>query len=184
MKHKNSIQSMIFISLFATLMCIGAWIHFPSVIPATMQTFVVMCALGLLGSKKTFFVLVIYILLGSVGLPVFSGFTGGIGALAGPTAGFIWGFLLGVPAYALSQRYFGKNKCSLYIGYIIYIILHYLPGLLWYCIFTFGGMSLAKLISSFTVTVLPFIIPDAVKMLMAVFTVKRMKKVFGEKLSK
>lgn len=184
MKHKNSIQSMIFISLFAALMCIGAWIHFPSAVPATMQTFVVMCALGLLGCKKTFIMLMVYIFLGAVGLPVFSGFTGGVGVLTGPTAGFIWGFLLGVPVFAVSQKYLRENKFSLYIGYILYIIIHYISGALWYCIFSFGGVSLSELLSSLAVTVLPFIVPDSVKMFLSVLTVKRLRKVFGDNLSK
>lgn len=175
-QHKNSIQSTMFISLFATLMCVGAWIHFPSPVPATMQTFVVFTALGLLGSKKTFIMLVIYIALGAVGLPVFSGFTGGIGALTGPTAGFIWGFILGVPVFYVFEKYFPHKK-SLVMGYILYILLHYIPGALWYCHFTLGNLSFEGILSSSLVTVVPFIIPDAVKLMLSLFTVNRLKKI-------
>ncbi len=176
-RRKNSVQSMIFISLFATLMCIGAWLHFPSVVPATMQTFVVMCALGILGCKKTFIMLTVYIFLGSVGLPVFSGFTGGIGALGGPTAGFIWGFLLGVPVFYIFEKYFYYKKSFIIIGYIIYILLHYITGALWYCYFTLGQLTLQGIFSSSLVTVVPFIIPDAVKLLLAVIVVGKIKRI-------
>lgn len=176
-KRRNSVRTMIFISLFATLMCIGAWLHFPSPVPATMQTFVVMCALGITGSKNTFIMLVIYIMLGILGLPVFSGFTSGFGALTGPTAGFIWGFLIGVPVFALSQKIMKNKKYSLCIGYIIYIIIHYIPGALWYCFFSFGEISPSKLLSSLTVTVLPFILPDAIKTLIAVITVRKVRSI-------
>ncbi len=177
-KRNDKVKNMILIALFSTMMCLGAWLHFPSVIPATMQTFVVFCSLGILGSKSTFFVLVIYTMLGSVGLPVFSGFTGGVGALIGPTAGFLWGFFLGVPAFYLTEKYLKNKKYGLYIGYIIYIILHYIPGALWYCYFTLGELNISGILSSSAVTVLPFIVPDTVKMLLAVFTVKRLGKIF------
>ena len=173
---KQRIQSMIFIALFATLMCVGAWLHFPSAVPATMQAFVAMTALGLIGSKNTFIMLLIYIFLGITGLPVFSGFTSGIGALSGPTAGFIWGFLLGVPVFYLSQKFI-RCRFSLYIGYIIYIILHYITGALWYCYFTTKELTVQGILASSLVTVVPFIIPDCVKMLLAALTVKRLKKI-------
>lgn len=169
---------MIFIALFATLMCIGAWLHFPSPVPASMQTFVVFCALGLIGSKRTFIMLVLYVMMGSVGLPVFSGFTGGIGALTGPTAGFIWGFLLGVPVFYIFEKKYSDKK-SLIIGYIIYILLHYIPGAVWYCIFTTSSLTLSGLVASSLVTVVPFIIPDAVKLMLSFVTVKRLKSVIS-----
>lgn len=176
-KRRNSVRTMIFISLFATLMCIGAWLHFPSPVPATMQTFVAMCALGIMGGKNTFIMLTVYIMLGVLGLPVFSGFQSGFGALAGPTAGFIWGFLIGVPVFALAQKSIKNKKYSLYIGYILYIIIHYIPGALWYCVFSFGEISFSRLLSSLTVTVFPFILPDAIKVFIAGITVKKVRSI-------
>lgn len=180
-KQKN-VQSMIFIALFATLMCIGAWIHFPSPVPATMQTFVVFVALGLTGSKNTFIMLLVYVALGSVGLPVFSGFNSGVGALAGPTAGFIWGFLLGVPVFYVFEKYLSRKKSLIIIGYIIYILIHYIPGALWYCRFTVGDITLSGIISSSLVTVVPFIVPDGIKLMLALFTVNRLKRIIKTKL--
>lgn len=178
MKHKKeSIQSMIFIALFATLMCIGAWIHFPAPVPASMQTFVVFTALGLIGSKRTLVMLIIYVALGALGLPVFSGFTGGIGALTGPTAGFIWGFLLGVPVFYIFEKYFYEKRGAVITGHILYILLHYIPGALWYCYFTLGCISTEGILSSSLVTVVPFIVPDAIKLMLSIFTVERLKKI-------
>lgn len=183
MKRKQkSVQSMIFIALFATLMCIGAWIHFPGPVPATMQTFVVFVALGLTGSKNTFIMLCVYIALGAVGLPVFSGFNSGIGALTGPTAGFVWGFLMGVPVFYIFEKYFSHKKSLIIIGYIIYILIHYIPGALWYCRFTAGEINLPGLLSSTLVTVVPFIVPDGIKLLVAILTTARLKKIIKTKL--
>ena len=175
-KKKSHVQSMIFVALFATLMCIGAWIHFPSPVPATMQTFVVMCSLGIMGSSRTFLMLTVYIMLGILGLPVFSGFNSGFGALTGPTAGFIWGFLMGVPIFGIIKKHVKNEKNSLYIGYIIYIIIHYIPGALWYCVFSLGSITFSGLVSSLLVTVVPFVLPDAVKMIVAVITVGKLRK--------
>lgn len=174
---------MIIIALFATLMCVGAWLHFPSAVPASMQTFVVFCALGLMGSKKTFIMLVLYVLLGALGLPVFSGFTGGIGALTGSTAGFIWGFLLGVPFFYLFEKKL-YNKKQILAGYIVYILLHYIPGALWYCYFTTAELSRHGIISSSLVTVVPFVIPDAIKLMLSFVTVKRLKRAINYKIVK
>ena len=177
MKNKRlRVQNMILISLFAALMCIGAWLHFPSVVPATMQTFVVFVSLGLLGSKNTFIMLVIYLLSGALGLPVFSGFTGGVGALTGPTAGFIWGFLMGVPVFYIFEKYCRK-KSLIIIAYIIYILLHYIPGALWYCYFNLGCISAEGILSSALVTVVPFIVPDVVKLGAALLVVGKVKKI-------
>ena len=176
-KRRSTVQNMIFISLFATLMCIGAWLHFPAAVPATMQTFVVFVALGLIGSCNTFIMLLIYVLLGALGLPVFSGFTGGIGALTGPTAGFIWGFLLGVPVFYIFEKYLSGKKSLIIIAYIIYILLHYIPGALWYCYFNLGRISAEGILSSALVTVVPFIVPDVVKLGAALLVVGKVKKI-------
>ena len=177
-KRHKGVQNMIFIALFATLMCIGAWLHFPLPgVPATMQTLVVFVALGLIGSKNTFIMLCVYVLLGALGLPVFSGMSGGIGSLTGPTAGFIWGFLLGVPGFYAFEKYCRKK--SLYIiGYILYILLHYIPGALWYCYFNLGALSPEGIISSSLVTVVPFIITDGVKLVAALAIVKKIGNKF------
>lgn len=181
-KKQMRVQSIIFIALFATLMCIGAWLHFPGPVPATMQTFVVFVAVGLLGTKNTFIMLSVYIALGAVGLPVFSGFTGGVGALTGPTAGFIWSFLLGVPVFYPAERYCPRKKSLVVLSYLLYILLHYIVGSLWYCRFTVGDISLSGVLSSSLVTVVPFIIPDGVKLLIALFTVNRLKRIIKTNL--
>ena len=86
---------MVLCSLFAALMAICAWISVPVFdIAFTMQTLAVFLALGLLGGKWGTAAIFIYLLLGAAGMPVFSGFRGGIGMLAGVTGGYLWGFLL------------------------------------------------------------------------------------------
>jgi biotin transport system substrate-specific component len=80
-------------AFFAALITVCSWISLPVAdIAFTMQTFGVFLALGLLGGKWGSVAIAIYLLLGAVGMPVFSGFRGGVGMLAGVTGGYLWGF--------------------------------------------------------------------------------------------
>ena len=76
-KKKLSTKDMAYIGLFACLMAICAWISIPGQIPFTLQTMGVFLAVGLLGGKRGTLAVLVYVLMGAVGLPVFSGFTGG-----------------------------------------------------------------------------------------------------------
>ena len=81
------------IALFAALIAICAWLTVPMPdVPFTMQTFGVFAALLLLGGKRGTLSILLYLLLGAAGLPVFSGFRGGIGSLLGTTGGYLVGF--------------------------------------------------------------------------------------------
>ena len=80
-------------ALFAVLLTVCAWISVPLPVPFTLQTFAIFAALGILGGRRGTWAVAVYLLLGAVGLPVFSGFRGGLGALLGTTGGYILGFL-------------------------------------------------------------------------------------------
>ena len=82
-----STRKLAYTALMAVVLCICSWITVPFAVPFTMQTFAVFCSLLLLGGKLGTLSIGVYILLGMVGLPVFSGFRGGIGHIIGPTGG-------------------------------------------------------------------------------------------------
>ena len=82
------------ISVFAALITVCAWISIPAPIAFSLQTFGVFCTLYMLGGKRGFFAVLVYESLGIVGLPVFSGFRGGLGVLLGPGGGFLMGLSL------------------------------------------------------------------------------------------
>ena len=84
---KSKAYDLVLIALFAALMALCAWVTVPYAVPFTMQTFGVFLALLLLGGKRGTICMAVYLLLGAVGLPVFSGFRGGVGALVGSTGG-------------------------------------------------------------------------------------------------
>lgn len=83
-----------YIALMAALIALCAWISVPlGPVPFTMQTFGIFAALGLLGGRRGTLAFLIYLLLGIVGLPVFSGFSAGAGVLFGATGGYLLGYL-------------------------------------------------------------------------------------------
>ena len=91
MKKTVKTQDLVYVSLFAVLITVCSWISIPFIVPFTMQTFALFLAINFLGGKKGLISIVIYVALGAVGVPVFSGFTSGIGALFGLNGGYIFG---------------------------------------------------------------------------------------------
>ena len=93
MNGKYKTLDLIYMAIGAALIAVCSWVTIPLVVPFTLQTFAVFTVVELLGGKKGCLSILVYILLGAVGLPVFSGFKGGIGALIGTTGGYIIGFI-------------------------------------------------------------------------------------------
>lgn len=153
--------------LFAALLCICAWLAIPlGDVAVTMQTFGIFLCLLLLGGKYGSLSIFLYLLMGAVGLPVFARFQGGLGILLGPTGGYIWGFGVAALLYWCISKAVGQIP-ALILG----LVLCYTLGSLWYLLYAGGGLW-AVLIRC----VLPFLVPDAVKLILAVTLYKQLKK--------
>ncbi len=155
-------------ALFAALHCVCAWLSIPAFgVNLTLQSFSLFLSLLLLGGKGGCAAICVYLCLGAVGLPVFSGFQGGIGVLAGPSGGFLWGFLLLGLVYWLLTGAFGEKLRlpALFLGQG----LCYVCGAAWFA-WGFGGENAVVL------TVLPFLLPDWVKLTLAHLLSKRLKR--------
>ncbi len=156
------------IALCTALIIISAFISLPTIPPFTLQTAAIAFSGKVLGRKKGVICVLLYILLGSFGLPVFSGFRGGFAALFGATGGFILGFL---PLGYFSG--FGKTSFKSYLFMMAGLISCYILGMLWYALIYIGSFSSAlSVIMSF---VLPFIIPDMLKLFLALMLSARVK---------
>lgn len=169
-----TLRDITYIAFCATLLSICAWIKIPFVIPFTLQSFGIFLAVDLLGGKRAFIAVLLYIALGALGLPVFSGFTGGIGILFGSTGGYILAFIA-PPLLCWLQSTITKRKATplcLALGQIIC----YCFGTFWYAAFYLSDFSTNKLISVLSVCVLPFILPDMLKLALAVLLSKRLQK--------
>ena len=98
-----------YVAVCAALMAVCSWISIPATVPFTLQTFAVFCSLGLLGGRRGTAAILVYLLLGALGVPVFAGFSGGIGILFGTTGGYLLGFILMGLVYWLGER---LSSCS------------------------------------------------------------------------
>ncbi len=166
-----SIRSMTHISVMSVVITICAWLTVPAAVPFTMQTFGVFFALLFSGGKKGTAAIALYLILGAVGLPVFSGFSGGIGHILGATGGYMLGFLITGFIYILFEK-IGKSTKLAVFSLILGLLACYAFGTLWFSIYK-DGMSFLPALS---VCVLPFIVPDLVKLALAVILTRRLKK--------
>lgn len=162
-------RNMVLCALFAAQMAICAWISIPTgSVSFTLQTFSLFFTLSVLGGKLGSVTVLIYLALGAVGLPVFSGFQGGIGALLGPSGGFLLGFMLTSLLYWLTTSLLGSRPCIKITALCIGLLCCYLCGWLWYC--RFAPVN-------FFLWCLPYLLPDALKLILALFLSKRLKAV-------
>lgn len=154
-------------SLFAALTAVCAWIAIPiPPISFTLQTFAIFLTLGVLGGKWGTASILIYLLLGVVGLPVFTGFRGGAAALLDATGGFLWGFLAAALVYWMLER-LGKLPAM-----VIAMLMCYVCGCCWFTIYA-GGAGFGAAV---TVCVIPYLMPDAVKIGLAYAMGKRIRR--------
>ncbi len=155
-------------ALFAALMAICAWISIPTGgVSITCQTFALFLTLLLLGGKWGSVTVFVYLSLGAMGLPVFSGFQGGMGTLFGPSGGFLLGFMLTALIYGLIQSLFPSRPWTQILGLLLGLLTCYLTGWLWYCRFA---------PTPFFLWCLPFLLPDIVKLVLAFFLSRRIQK--------
>lgn len=167
-------------AMFAALLAICSWIMVPSVIPFTMQTFAVFTMCAVLGTKLSVITVMVYIVLGAIGLPVFSGFRGGVGVLIGATGGYIWGFLLTALACGilidLQKKCGKKSKIFTVLSMLVGLILCYASGTLWYYYVYTSKNGSTTIWAILCAAVFPYIIPDIIKILLAVLTSGQLKK--------
>lgn len=174
-RKKMSTYSMVYIALFAVLMAVCSQIQIPSVVPFTLQTFAVFLTCGLLGGRRGLASIIVFILLGAIGLPVFAGFKGGAAALAGTTGGYIIGFIFLALVMWLLEKPAKKSFIILVISMIIGLAVCYAFGTAWF-IFLYtranGPVALGTVLGW---CVIPFIIPDLGKIALASVLTIRLK---------
>jgi biotin transport system substrate-specific component len=168
---------MTYIALFAVLMAVCAWVTIPipgTLISFTLQTFAIFTALLTLGGRRGTYAVLVYLLLGLVGLPVFSGFQGGPGVLLGATGGYLIGFIGTALVYWLLTAKLRASLPMSIAACVVGLAVCYAFGTVWFLkVYTSGPMDLATALSW---CVTPFIIPDLCKLALAVLLSSRVKK--------
>jgi len=161
-----SAKNVSYIALSVVILTVCAWTCVPvGVIPFTLQTLGIYLVLLIMGGKKGFVAVAVYVLLGIIGVPVFSGFRGGIGIITGATGGFVIGFLLMAGIFCvITLRKQTFLRCV--VGLLVGLFADYLFGTVWFIAF-YSGMHTDAVIEALSVCVLPFILPDVLKLIPA-----------------
>ena len=163
------------IALGAALITVCAWITLPFTVPFTMQIFAVFLSLILLGGRNGTIAVVVYLLLGAIGIPVFSGGKGGFSVLIGPTGGYLFGMLLIGAVYWIGTKTFGKKVWVEVALLVVGLLLCYMFGTVW-----FSALNAEEgFVASLLVCVVPFLLPDAAKLALAVILGRRLRKRLG-----
>ncbi|MCQ4021413.1 MULTISPECIES: biotin transporter BioY [unclassified Ruminococcus] len=170
---RSATYSIVLTALFAALTAVFSQIAIPiGPVPINLAMFSVFVAGGLLGIRRAMISQLVYVLLGAVGVPVFAGFKGGFAAIAGPTGGYIIGYILAAGTIALICRFWNKKIVALAVAMVVGLAVCYSFGTAWFVIST-GS----QLWYSLTICVFPFLPGDAAKIIAAVLLCSRLKKI-------
>ena len=161
-------KELVLTAMFSALIAVCSWISIPvGTIAFTLQIFAIFCAVNLLGGRNGLFSILVYLLLGAAGLPVFSGFKGGIGVLAGPTGGYIIGFVFIAIIFWIGTKLFG-DKLPLRIALMtIGLAVCYLFGTVWFVFGYSKGESHMTFLNAMKICVFPFIPFDLGKLVLS-----------------
>lgn len=150
-------------ALAAAVLCVvSPWTLSLGPIPLSLCTLFLYLLPYVTGWKHSCTAVLIYVLLGCAGLPVFSAFTGGLGVLAGPTGGYILGYLVLTLIFTQALRLFPHRKTGQLVGMILGTAGLYALGTAWYCVQSGAAPATALLLC-----VVPFLPGDTLKMAFA-----------------
>lgn len=174
MRERLTTRDCAYIAMGAALLAVCAWMTVPMTVPFTMQTFGVCLAAGLLGLRRGFWTVLCYLLLGALGAPVFSGFRGGFGVLLGATGGYLVGFLFTALIVGAAADRLGRRLGVLIAAMAAGILVCYAFGTVWFVLVYTRESGAIGVGTALAWCVLPYLLPDAVKIALASALVGRL----------
>lgn len=162
-----SVSDITLIGLVTAVTCVLGPLSIPifiSPVPVTLTNLVLYLSLYILKTRRAFLSYLVYMLLGTAGLPVFSGFSGGIGKLMGPTGGYLVGFAFLVLIAGYFVERWPENRMACGVGMVLGTAVCYGFGTLWLC----RQLSIG-FIEGLGIGVLPYLIGDGVKIFLALW---------------
>lgn len=175
MKNTVNITDLTITALYTALLCIVAAFAIPvGPLPVTLTTMVIVIYVYISGGRISCRAVILYILMGACGLPVFSGMNGGLGVLLGPNGGYIAGYIFFAATGAGIMKLCRRNTVVTILGFMLGNVFLYCTGLAVYMLVAGKGLWV-----SFSMCVLPFIIPDVIKITAGVLLGKIIKKRTG-----
>lgn len=173
---RSKTYDLVYIAIFTVLIAICSWISIPVAVPFTMQTFGVFVTVGVLGGRKGTLSVLIYLLLGVIGIPVFTGFRGGISALLGTTGGYMIGFLFAALVMWAMEKLPGKSAVTQITSMILGQIVCYIFGTVWFWQIYSRTNGSTGIMAVLGWCVFPFIIPDIIKIILAYEVTGKLRK--------
>ena len=168
---KLKTRDIVYIAIAVALNAICAFITIPATVPFTLQVFGIFFTLEYFGGKRGAIAVWLYLFFGAIGLPIFSGFQGGYGVLLSATGGFIMAFAVVALIYFVAS-FFKMPQFAHYVLAAVSLVVIYLGGCAWF-VYIMGG----TLVHALLICVVPFVLPDAVKIALAFLLTARLMKV-------
>ena len=175
-KRRSMIYDLVVIAISAALITVCSWISIPvGPVPFTLQTLAILAVLLTIGGRRGTLAIVVYLALGAVGVPVFSGFKGGPAALLGPTGGFLVGFIAAALVFWLLEKLIfarlmttpAKRLVFGFVNSLAFELVLYTVGVIWFMTVYAAKTGPIGLGAVLSMCVIPFIIPDIIKMAVA-----------------
>lgn len=174
--NRGKTYDMAYIGIFTVLITICSWISIPTAIPFSLQTFAVFLSVAVLGGKRGTLAVIVYVLLGAVGVPVFAEFTGGIGIILRSTGGYIIGFIFSALVMWLMESLLGKKLWVQAVSMVLGLLACYAVGTTWFMFVYMRDTGAVGLSTVLGWCVVPFILPDAVKIVLALTLSNTLRK--------
>lgn len=174
---KLGTKDMAYVALGAALLAVCSWISIPTAVPFTLQTFAVFTVLSLLGGRRGTLSILIFILLGALGVPVFAGFSGGFGVLLGATGGYIIGFLLTGLIYWGMTKIWKRSLVVEVLALILGLAACYALGTAWFMTVYARTSEAIGVMTALGWCVFPFILPDLGKLVVGLIVARRVRPV-------
>ena len=173
---KNNIQNLTLTALMAAILCLMGPIVIPiGMVPVSLANMAIYLTIILLDKKKTLTATVVYLLIGFVGIPVFSGFSGGVGKIFGPTGGYLMGYLIlsyiGSVFLEKGKSLGNKRNLCQFLALSAGTMGLYFVGTVWLMY-----QSKLDLVTALLVGVVPFVFLDFIKILLAISIGNAIKK--------
>ncbi len=171
-KRRSAAYDIVVIAISAALITICSWISIQiGPVPVTLQTMAVLAVLLTTGGRRGTIAIAVYLALGAVGIPVFAGFKGGFAAFIGPTGGFLAGFLVAASVFWLLEKLVFERLMTSQarriifglLNALIFEIITYTVGVIWFMNVYAAQTGPVGISVVLGWCVIPFIIPDLIK---------------------
>lgn len=175
-KFKITTADIVVVALSTAIIAVCSWISIPLTVPITLQTFAVFAVAGLFGMKRGTLSVLVYILLGAIGVPVLAGMQGGIDKIIGSTGGYILGFVFIALIVGFVSDKFERKLVPLAIAMLIGLLVCYAFGTAWFMFVYARSTGPVGLGTVMGWCVIPFILPDCAKIACALIVSNRVGK--------